>query len=81
MKNTQYWRLIDPEGKPPGFLGWWPSKAVTFVDNHDTGWAATLRTADIPACCRPLAVPGVLCLCPIITCVPLLGIVSLLILE
>lgn len=38
VKNTEYWRLIDPEGKPPGFLGWWPSKAVTFVDNHDTGW-------------------------------------------
>jgi alpha-amylase len=37
VKNTEYWRLIDPEGKPPGFLGWWPSKAVTFVDNHDTG--------------------------------------------
>jgi hypothetical protein len=40
VKNTEYWRLIDPEGKPPGFLGWWPSKAVTFVDNHDTGWVA-----------------------------------------
>lgn len=38
VKNTEYWRLIDPEGKPPGFLGWWPSKAVTFVDNHDTGY-------------------------------------------
>ena len=37
VKNTEYWRLIDTEGKPPGFLGWWPSKAVTFVDNHDTG--------------------------------------------
>lgn len=37
VKNTEYWRLIDPEGKPPGLLGWWPSKAVTFIDNHDTG--------------------------------------------
>ena len=20
-----------------GVLGWWPSRAVTFLDNHDTG--------------------------------------------
>ena len=20
-----------------GMIGWWPSRAVTFVDNHDTG--------------------------------------------
>ena len=35
-------RLRDPNGKAPGLLGWWPSKAVTFVDNHDTGarWIA-----------------------------------------
>ncbi|GLC54474.1 Alpha-amylase A type-1/2 [Pleodorina starrii] len=30
------WRLIDPQGKPPGLMGWWPGKAVTFVENHDT---------------------------------------------
>lgn len=35
--GLQYWRLIDPEGNAPGLLGWWPSKACTFVDNHDTG--------------------------------------------
>ncbi len=23
------WRLIDPQGKPPGLLGWWPAKAVS----------------------------------------------------
>ncbi|CAL2231671.1 unnamed protein product [Prunus armeniaca] len=23
--------------KPPGVLGWWPSRAVTFIENHDTG--------------------------------------------
>ncbi|KAG5250267.1 alpha-amylase [Salix suchowensis] len=33
----QLWRLRDPQGKPPGVLGWWPSRAVTFIDNHDTG--------------------------------------------
>jgi alpha-amylase len=37
VKNTEYWRLIDPEGKQPGLMGWWPSRAVTFIDNHDTG--------------------------------------------
>eukprot|EP00897_Mesotaenium_endlicherianum_P007970 jgi/Mesen1/7200/ME000371S06282 len=33
----QLWRLIDPNGKPPGMIGYWPAKAVTFLDNHDTG--------------------------------------------
>lgn len=33
----QLWRLRDAAGKPPGLLGWWPSRAVTFIDNHDTG--------------------------------------------
>ncbi|CAM0909849.1 unnamed protein product [Alopecurus aequalis] len=33
----ELWRLIDAQGKAPGVLGWWPAKAVTFVDNHDTG--------------------------------------------
>ncbi|OMP07813.1 hypothetical protein COLO4_07022 [Corchorus olitorius] len=35
--HNQYWRLIDPQGKPTGVLGWWPSRAVTFLENHDTG--------------------------------------------
>ncbi|KAF5206143.1 Alpha-amylase, partial [Thalictrum thalictroides] len=33
----ELWRLRDPQGKPPGVMGWWPSRAVTFIDNHDTG--------------------------------------------
>ncbi|CAL5039760.1 unnamed protein product [Urochloa decumbens] len=33
----ELWRLIDPQGKAPGVIGWWPAKAVTFIDNHDTG--------------------------------------------
>ena len=32
-----YWRLKDKEGKPSGLIGWWPQRAVTFLDNHDTG--------------------------------------------
>uniref|UniRef100_A0A7N0U341 Alpha-amylase n=1 Tax=Kalanchoe fedtschenkoi TaxID=63787 RepID=A0A7N0U341_KALFE len=33
----ELWRLRDQVGKPPGVLGWWPSRSVTFLDNHDTG--------------------------------------------
>ncbi|THF98260.1 hypothetical protein TEA_005527 [Camellia sinensis var. sinensis] len=28
---------IDQKGRPPGVVGWWPSRAVTFIENHDTG--------------------------------------------
>lgn len=31
-----HWLRAD-DGRARGFLGWWPDKAVTFVDNHDTG--------------------------------------------
>ncbi|CAE7255392.1 AMY1.4 [Symbiodinium natans] len=34
---TQFWRLRDCNGKPPGLIGWLPGYAVTFIDNHDTG--------------------------------------------
>ncbi|WOL20217.1 alpha-amylase isozyme 3C-like [Canna indica] len=33
----ELWRMRDTQGKAPGMVGWWPEKAVTFVDNHDTG--------------------------------------------
>lgn len=33
----EYWRLKDKDGKPTGLIGWWPARAVTFLDNHDTG--------------------------------------------
>lgn len=33
----ELWRLRDPQGKPPGVMGWWPSRSVTFIENHDTG--------------------------------------------
>ncbi|MBI5208858.1 MAG: alpha-amylase [Elusimicrobia bacterium] len=37
VASREYWRLRDGSGKPAGLIGWWPAKAVTFVDNHDTG--------------------------------------------
>eukprot|EP00850_Spirogloea_muscicola_P008077 SM000042S15344 [mRNA] locus=s42:402358:404509:- [translate_table: standard] len=35
--HNELWRLRDPNSKPPGLIGYWPEKAVTFLDNHDTG--------------------------------------------
>ncbi|CAI9779330.1 unnamed protein product [Fraxinus pennsylvanica] len=37
LGRCEYWRLSDGKGKPPGVVGWWPSRAVTFIENHDTG--------------------------------------------
>lgn len=37
IRKNEFWRLKDAQGKAPGVIGWWPSKAVTFIDNHDTG--------------------------------------------
>ncbi|WOL02990.1 alpha-amylase 3, chloroplastic [Canna indica] len=37
LERCEYWRLSDADGKPPGVVGWWPSRAVTFIENHDTG--------------------------------------------
>ncbi|CAH9123882.1 unnamed protein product [Cuscuta epithymum] len=37
IEMCEYWRLSDSKGKPPGVVGWWPSRAVTFIENHDTG--------------------------------------------
>ncbi|CAA2955276.1 alpha-amylase 3, chloroplastic [Olea europaea subsp. europaea] len=37
LGRCEYWRLSDEKGKPPGVVGWWPSRAVTFIENHDTG--------------------------------------------
>ena len=36
VQRGEYWRLKDAVGKPPGVMGWWPSRAVTFLENHDT---------------------------------------------
>lgn len=37
LARGEYWRLIDSQGRPPGVMGMWPSRAITFIDNHDTG--------------------------------------------
>ncbi len=37
FERCEYWRLRDAAGKPPGLMGWWPSRSVTFLENHDTG--------------------------------------------
>jgi alpha-amylase len=37
VRDVEYSRLSDKDGKPPGLMGWWPARAVTFLDNHDTG--------------------------------------------
>lgn len=36
FERSEFWRLRDAAGKPPGLMGWWPSRAVTFLENHDT---------------------------------------------
>lgn len=37
LARSELWRLVDAQGRPPGFVGMWPSRAITFIDNHDTG--------------------------------------------
>ena len=37
VRYTQYDRLRGRDGRAPGLLGWWPQRACTFIDNHDTG--------------------------------------------
>ena len=36
MQKDELNRLRDEEGRPPGVIGWWPSRATTFLENHDT---------------------------------------------
>ncbi|XP_057815115.2 alpha-amylase [Cryptomeria japonica] len=37
VQNNELWRLRDSNGKPSGMIGVLPEKAITFIDNHDTG--------------------------------------------
>lgn len=37
VRKSEYWRLKDDQGRPPGVLGLWPARAVSFIENHDTG--------------------------------------------
>lgn len=32
FERCEYWRLRDAAGRPPGVVGWWPSRAVTFLE-------------------------------------------------
>jgi len=38
VRSGELWRLRDAQGQPPGLIGWWPERAVTFLENHDTGF-------------------------------------------
>jgi alpha-amylase len=35
--SGDYGRLRDKDNKASGLIGWWPARAITFLDNHDTG--------------------------------------------
>lgn len=37
LGKGECWRLSDDKGQPPGVIGIWPSRAITFLENHDTG--------------------------------------------
>ena len=36
LRSNEYWRLADVNNNPPGLIGWWKQKSITFLDNHDT---------------------------------------------
>lgn len=52
VQRREYWRLVDNQGRPPGLMGIWPSRAITFIDNHDTG--STLNHWPFPQNSLPL---------------------------
>lgn len=52
VQRREYWRLVDAQGRPPGLMGIWPSRAMTFIDNHDTG--STLNHWPFPQNSLPL---------------------------
>jgi alpha-amylase len=37
VSRNEYWRLVDARGRPPGLIGLWAERAITFIENHDTG--------------------------------------------
>ena len=37
LGRGELWRLVDAQGRPPGLLGMWSSRAITFIDNHVGG--------------------------------------------
>jgi len=49
LERREYWRLSDAKGKPPGVLGWWPSRAVTFIEARAAAGEAAARALTPPA--------------------------------
>ena len=41
FERCEYWRLRDASGCPPGVMGWWPSRAVTFLEARPCAWRHT----------------------------------------
>ncbi|CAM6110423.1 unnamed protein product [Calypogeia fissa] len=37
VAKKEWWRLRDSNSKAPGVMGMWSSRAVSFIENHDTG--------------------------------------------
>ena len=37
LLREELWRLKDNQNRASGVIGWWPTRSVTFLDNHDTG--------------------------------------------
>eukprot|EP01025_Chloroclados_australasicus_P036479 TRINITY_DN3719_c0_g3_i1.p1 TRINITY_DN3719_c0_g3~~TRINITY_DN3719_c0_g3_i1.p1 ORF type:complete len:698 (-),score=116.69 TRINITY_DN3719_c0_g3_i1:415-2508(-) len=37
VSRNERWRLVDSQGRPSGLIGMWPSRSITFIENHDTG--------------------------------------------
>ena len=33
LGRGELWRLVDAQGRPPGVVGMWASRAITFIDN------------------------------------------------
>ena len=51
VDKCEYWRLADSNNKPPGLLGWWPSKSVVSgaqVDVSSCKFASLLQV--VPKC-------------------------------
>ncbi len=34
--ESERYELLSDNGRPSGLIGWWPAKAVTYVESHDT---------------------------------------------
>ena len=69
VESENYEQLND-NGRPSGLIGWWPAKAVTFVENHDTsprdpgfitGAPAEYRTQRLMGYAYILTHPGLPC--------------------